>query len=212
MPQLRGDHHRVHGAPGVPGVVVIVVGPAPVHAGHPLLQAAGGDVVLLHTALDPLLQGGVDKDLQALRPVPQNVVAAPAHDDAGALVGQLPNDLRLGEEGLMAHRHPLVGQSGGADAHRRHRQVEPAAGPLLRPGDEVGGKPALLRGLLNNRPVIAGDAQLGGQPLANQPSAAAKLPADGDHIVAHRSHLPVEMGQSPHIRPPPRGFPLWYIV
>ena len=53
----------------------------------------------------------------------------------------------------MAHRDPLVGQGGHPDSHWGDGQMEPAAGPLLRPGDKIGGQPALFRGLLDDAGV-----------------------------------------------------------
>ena len=67
--------------------------------------------------------------------------------------------------------------------------MNPAPGPLLRPGDKLRREAALLRRLLNQGPVIARDAQAGGQLLADHPPSAAELTADGNHIVAHTRHL-----------------------
>lgn len=38
-----------------------------------------------------------DKDMQAVTPVPQNIIAAPAYNDAGLLFRQLPDDPGLGK-------------------------------------------------------------------------------------------------------------------
>ena len=93
---------------------------------------------------------------------------------------------------MVAHGHPLVGQGGHPHADGGGGQMEAAAGPLLCPGDEVGGQPALLRGLLDDGPVVAGDAQHGGQPLADQAASAAE--ASGE--------TPVQ-GQSAETKPGP---------
>ena len=146
-------------------------------------------MILRHTAVDPAGHVGMDKDFDASGVFPQNVVAAPAHDDAGPLRRQLPDHVGLGKKCLMADRDALVGEGGDADADGGDVQVEPAAGPLLRPGDKVGGKAALLRSLLDQCAVITGDAQACGQLLADQAAAASKLAADGHDIVAHETRL-----------------------
>ena len=106
----------------------------------------------------------------------------------------------------------MVGKGGSADADGGDGQMEAAAGPLLRPGNEVRGQTALLRGLLNNGAVIAGDPQTGGQALANQTAAAAELTADGNHIVAH-GIPPALSGILPRLPGwQRRGWILFYII
>lgn len=61
-------------------------------------------------------------------PLPKNVVAAPAYDDTGALVRQLPDNLRLGKEGLKADGDALLGIGGDADPDGGEGQVEAASG------------------------------------------------------------------------------------
>ena len=169
-------------------VVVVVIGPATVDLPDPLYHILCGDVVFLHTAGHTVLQRSVNEHLQALRPLPKNVVAAPAYDDTGALVRQLPDNLRLGKEGLKADGDALLGIGGDADPDGGEGQVEAASGPLLRPGDELRGEAALFRGLLDQCAVIAWDPQPSGQPFADEPSAAAEFTADRNDIVTHIWH------------------------
>ena len=51
--------------------------------------------------------------------------------------------------------------------------------------DERGSKMGFLRGFFHNLSVIAGDAQLLRQLFAHGSAAAAKLPADGNNLIAH---------------------------
>ena len=127
----------------------------------------------------------MDEHLDAVGTIPQDVVAAAAHDDTGPRVGQLPDDLGLRKEGLMVHRGAMSGERVDSRSDGSGGEMKAAACPLLRPGDEIGGKAAFFRRFADEGAVVAGDAQSGGQLLADQPAAAAKLPADGDNIVRH---------------------------
>ena len=144
-------------------------------------------MVLLHAPGHPAGQIGVDKDLQTFWPIPQHIVAAPPHNNTRAFVGQLPDHVGLGEKGLVADGHTLVGKGGGPDPDGGDGQMEAAAGPLLRTGNKVRGQAALLRCLLDDGPVIAWDAQLGSQALANQSASTAKFAADGNDVIPQRA-------------------------
>ena len=87
---IQGQIVPAHLSPVVSCVVVVVVGSAPVDLPDPLYHILRGDMVFLHAAGHLVLQRSVNEYLQALRPLPQNIVAAPPYDDAGALVRQLP--------------------------------------------------------------------------------------------------------------------------
>ena len=100
-------------------------------------------------------------------------------------VRQFTDHIGLGKEGLVADGNALVGKGGGADAHGRDGEVEPAAGPLFRLGNEVGGQAALFCGLLNDGAVVAGNAQMGGKALSDQTASASKFTAYGNDVVAH---------------------------
>ena len=140
---------------------MIVGGIAPVHIGVEAVVGGAALVLLLqpsfgrflplpvdtHDAVCPELHVRVDEHLQAVFPVSQDIVAAPAHDDAGTLVGQLPYHVGLGEEGLVADGDAVAGHGGGPDADWGDGHVKAAAGPLLCPGDKVRGQAALLRRL-----------------------------------------------------------------
>ena len=120
----------------------------------------------------------MDKDLQAVRRVLQNVVRAAAHDDAGPFCGKVCDDLVL-----PLPQDILVG---GAEHPVRESVREETAGSVLsRLLHIVRREAGLLRHFLNDLRVIAGDAQLFRYLFADGASAATKLAADGDHSVFH---------------------------
>ena len=67
------------------------------------------DVAGPHLAVpaDPLFQGSVDKNVEAVWLVFQHIVGAAADDYAGALIGYLFNDVGLGDKDLVRHRQAL---------------------------------------------------------------------------------------------------------
>lgn len=171
---------------------LIVVRLAPLGAGIELIvglpllvlvvEPLGGGFLPLavhrHGTLGPLLIGGMDKYRQAVCHIPQNVVGTAAHDDTGLLLGQVGDDLLLGQPHLvrgglsvpLSARHGIVKQ--------------PVGGCVLAVFLDVFLSQAALGGdLFDEVAVVARDPQLGGHFLADGPAAAAEFPADGDHPV-----------------------------
>ena len=122
----------------------------------------------------------MDKDLQAVLPLPENIVRAAAHDDAGPLVRQVQNDLALDDPQKVVGRQAVHGV---AAAHARK-----GIGEQVFPGRSV--LPLLLHKFLvkasghghlfDQLLVVVGHAQQLGHPLAHGAAAASELPADGD--------------------------------
>ena len=132
----------------------------------------------LHDALGTERHVRMDKNLQAVRRVLQNVVRTASHNDAGAFCGKVRDDLVL-----MLPENVLVG---GAEHPVGKGRGQEAAGSILsRLLHIVRCEAGLLCHLLNDLRIIAGDAQLFRHPFANGASAAAKLAADGNHSVFH---------------------------
>lgn len=111
----------------------------------------------------------------------QDHVGAAAHDDAVPLLGEVLNDLLLGGGYLEALVH---------DLHRGH-------GETVADGRGVGGLDALFRDVghiplieavllgdeLDDLVIVAMDAQLLGQALAQLAAAGAEFTADGDDFM-----------------------------
>ena len=57
----------------------------------------------LHDFLDTVCLRRIDKDPHYIVVIPQNIVRRPSYDDAGALIGDLPDDLILGLDRLLYH-------------------------------------------------------------------------------------------------------------
>lgn len=62
-----------------------------------------GVAVHLHDFLDTVCLRRIDKDPHYIVVIPQNIVRRPSYDDAGALIGDLPDDLILGLDRLLYH-------------------------------------------------------------------------------------------------------------
>ena len=56
-----------------------------------------GKVVSLHNALDPVLERGAEEHIHQMGVGAEDIIAAPAHDNAGALISQGLDDDRLGD-------------------------------------------------------------------------------------------------------------------
>lgn len=169
------------GAPLVVGEHLAVLGAVFVHLLHAAGNVIAGQVLPLRgpvdAALDLGLGVGIDEQVQGMI-VLQDHVGTASHDDAVALLGEILNDLLLGGGHLEALVH---------DLHRRHS--EPMAdghgiGGLDALFGDVGHIPLVEAMLLGNQlddlVVIAMDAQLLGQTLAQLAAAGAELTADGD--------------------------------
>ena len=137
--------------------------------------------------------------MEAVVPVLQDVVGAPAHNDTGALVRQVPNHPVLNGPQEVRGGHPAHGP-GDAAAQKGVGEAVPAGGELPLLLNELGIEAALQRYLLDQLLVVVWDVQLLGDPLADGASAASELAADGDDLLFHSQNLLVMMGGPPGYR------------
>ncbi|CAN3976046.1 30S ribosomal protein S4, partial [Dysosmobacter welbionis] len=137
-------------------------------------------VLPLGHALDTDLQRCADKQAQVVGIVRQGVVRAPADDNAGPLVRDVPDGVESRQIHLLFQRvtHTAAGQGKHIGIHGDG--VQEALGPLVEVFKNLLAQAALLGGLLQQLLVIEGNAQLLGHADADLLAAAAKLPADGD--------------------------------
>ena len=171
---------------------VIVLGVAPLHVGveavigraalvlipQTFLRGLLSFTVDLHDAVGAERQIRVDKDLQAVRRVLQNIVGTAANDDARAFCGKVCDDLVL-----PLPQDILVGGAEGSIGKRRSE--EPTGGIFSCFFDIVRREAGLLRHFLNDLCVIARNTQFFRHLFADGASAAAKLTADGNDSVFH---------------------------
>jgi hypothetical protein len=172
-------------APAVLGVVVVVGGTVAVGLVDLVLDALFvlglQHVVLLAVSQTPPL-GGVDEDAQHVLAVAQDIVAAAAHDDAGAFVGQLLDDAALQDEDLVAQRKVI--------AHRIQAVQQAVGVPLLAGGHGLLGQSGILGGHRDQFLVVELDAQCACHVLGDVASAGAVLTAQSDDRLCHNMFLP----------------------
>ena len=125
------------------------------------------------------------KNVQAVRPVAQDVVRAAAHDDAALVLGEVLEDVLC----WMMQQPVGDGQAAAAGALRVHDPVEEkaagGAGVFAALEYVALGEAALLCDLLDELLVIVFPAEPLGRFLCDGPAAAAELAADGYYPNAH---------------------------
>ena len=130
------------------------------------------------------VHAGVDKGVQTVGAVLQNVVGAPANNDAGTLVCQIPNDVMLDGPQKVSGGH-AAHDTRDAPAQKGEGKVGLAGGKLPLLFNVLGVKAALQSHLFDQFLVVVWDAKALGHRLADGASAAAKLPTDGDDTFLH---------------------------
>ena len=163
------------------GEHLTVLGAVFVHLLHAAGNVIAGQVLPLRgpvdAALDLGLGVGIDEQVQGVIVLEDHVGAA-AHDDAVPLLGEVLDDLLLGGGHLEALVH---------DLHRGH-------GEAVADGHGIGGLDALFGDVghiplveavllgdeLDDLVIVAMDAQLLGQALAQLAAAGTEFTADGD--------------------------------
>ena len=170
-------------APLAVGVHLAVLRAAAVNLAHAALNVAAGELLVrgsaAQAALNLRLLVGVDKEVQGVV-VLQNDVGAAAHDHAVTLLGEVLDDLALGcgdADGLI---HQLDRRHGEAvaDGHG----VSGLNALFADVSDIALIKAVLLGDHLDDLVIIAGDAQLVGQTLAQLSAAAAEFAADRNNF------------------------------
>ena len=126
----------------------------------------------------------VDKGVQAIAAVFQDVVGVAAYDHAGALFRQLHDHIALdvpkkicGRQPAHDPRHTLGGKGIGKHALTR--------GMLAVFLHIFGSKTGFQRNLVYQLLIVEGDTQLFSNLTANAAAAAAKLTADGNDLLFH---------------------------
>ena len=138
----------------------------------------GADAVLLRHALHPVLHVRHHKDgHQPLLPAEELLRAAP-YDDEGLPGGRLfPQQVKL-------HLHQDLVDGVGQPLHPPGQQG--VALGLVVLFQKLGGDIVLLRQLVQDAPVVVGDAQVVGDFVGHIVAAAAVLTANGDdHLLIH---------------------------
>ena len=66
-------------------------------------------MVSLHNALDPVLERGAEEHIHQMGVGAEDIIAAPAHDNAGALISQGLDDDRLGDVSAVSQGQAVAG-------------------------------------------------------------------------------------------------------
>ena len=126
----------------------------------------------------------MDKYIQAIRFILQNIIGISAHDYARTFVSQLQNYIALNVPkeiccGQTVHYagHALGGEGIRQDAF--------AGGVLTMLLDKLGGKTGFQSNLFYQFLIVEGDAKLVGDCATDAASAAAKFTANGNDFLFH---------------------------
>lgn len=129
----------------------------------------------LHDAPDALGKRGVDKEVETVGMLAQNVVGAAAHDDTWSGVGHLADDVALGKEHLVGQRHRL-----GQEAVILIAQY--AGYAVFQLFDDFGGKTRDGCRKFSHVLVVKRNVIVVGQCLSYFAAARSVLAADGDDL------------------------------
>lgn len=168
-------------APGLVGVVIIVVGAAAIGAGD-----GGAGLCFIHIfcaddARYTALERRVQEEADAAVVIAQDIIGAATDDDAVAASGKIADDFCLSAEDDVLRCVVAV----GIDIHLIEKIVdEVAAHAFLVFLDVVFGIAGDAGGLGDDLLVVKIKAELEGEILTNGMAAAAVLTADGDHPAA----------------------------
>ena len=167
------------------GVVAVVDTALVVLVSQTLLGALLGLAVFFHNALGAVLHIGMDKHVQAVFAILQNVVGAAADDDARTLIRQSADHIGLADKQLVSHGHGVhhgQGIGGNGDIEQEtvgHRCIFACF------FDEVCVEAAFFRHLIDQFLVIIRNVQALCNFFADGAAAAAECAADGDHFLRH---------------------------
>lgn len=168
-------------APGLVGVVIIVVGAAAIGAGD-----GGAGLCFIHIfcaddARYTALERRVQEEADAAVVIAQDIIGAAADDDAVAASGEITDDFCLGAEDDVLRCIVAV----GINVHLIEKIVDKvAAHALFVFLDVVFGIAGDAGGLGDDLLVVKIKAELEREILTNGMAAAAVLTADGDHPAA----------------------------
>ena len=168
-------------APGLVGVVIIVVGAAAIGAGD-----GGAGLCFIHIfcaddARYTALERRVQEEADAAVVIAQDIIGAATDDDAVAASGKIADDFCLSAEDDVLRCVVAV----GIDIHLIEKIMdEVAAHAFLVFLDVVFGIAGDAGGLGDDLLVVKIKAELEGEILTNGMAAAAVLTADGDHPAA----------------------------
>ena len=168
-------------APGLVGVVIIVVGAAAIGAGDGGAGLCFTHIFCADDARYTALERRVQEEADAAVVIAQDIIGTTADDDAVAASSEIADDFCLGAEDDVFRRVVAV----GIDVHLIEKIVdEVAAHAFFVLLDVVFGIAGDAGGLGDDLLVVEIKAELEGEILTNGMAAAAVLAADGDHPAA----------------------------
>ena len=125
----------------------------------------------------------MEENVEAVRPLAEHIIRAPADEHAGAFFRKLHNRFELREKNLVAHGQGAGGVPLGGVISHRQMEEKAACRLLFRFLKGFLREAALLRRELDERFIVIRDAQLLRQLLSDPASAGAVLPRNGDDTV-----------------------------
>ena len=134
--------------------------------------------------------GGVDKHVEHIRPLPEDIVGAPAHDDAGTLFRQIHNHPALHHPEEVGGGQAVHMLPGAVARESVGQQALPGGGVLPLVLDELLIEAGFHRHLLHQLLVVIGHVQQLRHAVAHGPAAGTEFPTDSDDLFPHSRDPP----------------------
>ena len=192
---VEGDIIVLRLAPLSIRVIAVVVCPRLILLAEALLHTFTVEAVIVHRTIHLVLQGSVDKYMEGIVPILQDVVGAAADDDALLLLRDILNDIALYHIQLILQRKHVTSEHLSGIGHVAGDVEQKAAGNVLALLlDKLLRQTTLLRNAIDQFLVIKCIAEFLRKLAADGTSAAAALTADGDdslHSLFRRGKCPL---------------------
>ena len=178
-------------APLLSRIKAVVIRAALIGFVDDMLGSGFVDPVTLHRLLLAILHVGIDKDVDTVRVISEDIVGTATHDDTGFILGDFFDDLVLEQIELVVHGKISHNRETAAEAvHSRREGVEEAVGGFFVDAlEDLRTDTAIFCGERDQFFVIKGDAKLLREHLSDSSSAAAELSADRDDKPFHNTLL-----------------------
>ena len=175
-------------APGTTGVVLVVDLAALILFMQTGLGALLGFAVKTNDAVSTVVHIRIDKCMQAIITILQNVISVSAYNDTGAFICQLQNHTALNAPQEIGGRQ-TVHNTGNTLGSKHIGKKALAGGMLTVFFDKLGSETGFQCNLVNQFFIIEGDTQLFSQLSADGTAAAAEFTAYGNNLLFHGNAL-----------------------
>ena len=157
-----------------------------------LLQTSLGTLLRLtvqtHDTVSAVVHIRIDKCMQAIVAILQNIISVSTHDNAGTLISQLQDHAALDAPQEIGGRQTV--HNTGNTLRSKHIRKEALTGGMLAVlFNKLRCKAGFQCYMVNQFLIIEGNTQLFSQLSANGTAAAAEFTANGDDLLFHGNTL-----------------------